>query len=303
MAQIGVIILLALVCAALGVRLYAMERDLRAAKEQLREREQTGSTARIDLKVPHPAAEELLWEVNRLLERHQEEQAEFRRREEDLHRQISNVSHDLRTPLTSILGYLQLLEEEALTEAERGEYLAVIHGRARTLQTLVASFYDLSRIEGGEYALTREPVDLYAVLSELLAEFYGDFEASGLTVEVELAENLPPVWGDRQAVVRVFSNLIGNALSHGKGTLSICLTGAGQGIRTSFTNGAAGLKEEDVAHVFDRFYTADRNRTGGSTGLGLAIVKALVEQMGHTVRAELEDGRFTVSIGWKLISQ
>lgn len=302
MVQIGVILLLALVCAVLGVRLYAMERDLRAAKEQMQERELTGSTVRIDLKVPHPAAEELLGEMNRLLERRQAEQTECRRREEAQRRQIANVSHDLRTPLTSILGYLQLLEDETLTEAERREYLTVVEGRARTLQTLIASFYDLSRIEGGEYALTREPVDLYTVLSELLAEFYGDFESSGLAVEVDLAENLPPVWGDRGAVVRVFTNLIGNALNHGTGELSIRLARSGTGVRASFTNGVDGLKEEDMEHVFDRFYTADRNRTGGSTGLGLAIVKALVEQMGHTVRAELADGQFTVSIGWKIAS-
>ena len=297
--QIAVIVILALLCAALALRLHAMERDLRGAVEQLRERERSGSTARVGLKAPHPAAEQLLLEVNRLLELRQAERSEFHRREEALRRQIANVSHDLRTPLTPILGYLQLLAGEELGEAERREYLAIVEGRARTLQTLIAAFYDLSRIEGGEYPLVREQVDLYGVLSELLAEFYEDFENSGFAVEVELAQGLPPVWGDRAAVVRVFSNLIGNALNHGKYSVSICMERGEEGIRTTFTNGAPELTQDDLAHVFDRFYTGDKPRTGGSTGLGLAIVKALVEQMGHTVWAALEDGRFTVGILWK----
>ena len=294
-----IVILLVLVCVVLALRLDAMERDLRSARLQLKERAGSGSTARLGLRAPHPAAEELLTEVNALMELRQEEKAEYRRREEAIRRQIANVSHDLRTPLTSILGYLQLLEDESLPKEERQKYLDIVKGRARTLQTLITSFYDLSRIEGGEYPLTEEKVDLYGVLSELLAEFYDDLQEAGLCVETALAEGLPPVWGDRAAVTRVFTNLVGNALNHGAWNLSIRLEPAGDRVRTVFSNGAPGMKEADVARVFDRFYTADLTRSAGGTGLGLAIVKALTEQMGHTVTASLEEGRFTVEIIWK----
>ena len=292
-------ILLVLVCVVLALRLDSMERDLREARLQLKERAESGSTARLGLAAPHPAAEELLTEVNALLELRQDEKAEYRRREEALRRQIANISHDLRTPLTSILGYLQLLEDENLPQEERQKYLEIVEGRARTLQTLITSFYDLSRIEGGEYPLTREKVDLHSILSELLAEFYDDLQNAGLQMEASLAEGLFPVWGDRAAVTRIFTNLIGNALNHGAWELSIRLEGTGEGVRTVFSNGAPGMKEEDVARVFDRFYTADLTRSSGGTGLGLAIVKTLTEQMGHTVTASLENGRFTVDILWK----
>ena len=298
--QIAVIVILALLCAALALRLHAMERDLRGAVEQLRERERSGSTARVGLKAPHPAAEELLLEVNRLLELRQAERSEFHRREEALRRQIANVSHDLRTPLTSILGYLQLLAGEELSEAERREYLAIVEGRARTLQTLIATFYDLSRIEGGEYPLELQSVDLRRSLEPLLAGFYEDFEQAGFQVTVELMESPPAVSADPGAVTRILTNLIGNALKHGSKTLDIRLYQEGQTLVTAFSNDAPELTQEDLPRVFERFYTADQMRTGQNTGLGLAIVKALSEQMGHTAFAELKDGVFTVGVRWKL---
>lgn len=300
MVYVAAIVVLAIICAGLIVRGYTMRRALRLVKSQLRDREVTGSTARIGLKTPQSEMESLLEEINLLLERGQAERVDYRLREEALREQIANVSHDLRTPLTSILGYLQLLEGEGLSGEERQEYLAVIEGRARTLQTLITSFYDLSRIEGGEYPMERERLDLYHILSELLAEFYGDFESSGLTVDVALQEGLPLVWGDRGSAVRVFTNLIGNALKYGRGTLSISMERTQGGISTRFTNDAPDLVEADVAHIFERFYTADKTRTGGSSGLGMAIIKGLTEQMGHQVRSELKDGRFTVEMIWKM---
>ena len=218
--------------------------------------------------------------------------------ETHLRQQIANVSHDLRTPLTSILGYLQLLEGEGLSPEKKGEYLAVIEGRARTLQTFIAAFYDLSRIEGGELPLEREQVDLRRALSDQLAASYGQIEEAGLDMEVELADGLPPVWADSGAVTRIFSNLLTNALRHGKDALSVRLYRAGNVIVSAFSNRAEGLTAEDAAHVFERFYTADKMRTGQSTGLGLAIVKALAERMGHTTAARWEDGVFTIEVRW-----
>ena len=294
-----VVTVLALVCLALGVRGWALERALRGAARQLEGLEKSGSTARILMRSPNRSAEELVAAVNRLLEGRQADEAAFRAREGELRRQIANISHDLRTPLTSILGYLQLLEDPNLDEAERASYLQVVQGRARALQDLITSFYDLSRLEGGEFPLTREPVDLRQSLSGLLAAFYSDLTEAGLDVQVDLEEGLPPVQADPGAVLRIFTNLIRNALDHGAGRLEVGLHRAGSEVVSTFTNDAPGMDQADVDHVFDRFYTADKMRTGRNTGLGLAIVKTLALQMGHIPQASLEDGRFTVGIRWK----
>jgi len=270
---------------------------LRRAAQQLEQLRQH-AVGRLRLSSPDAALEPLLAQVNALLDHHEGETRALRAQEEGLRHQIANISHDLRTPLTSILGYLQLLEDEKLSREERVEYLKVIENRAQTLQTLITSFYDLSRIEGGEYPLQQEPVDLGRELGDLLVGVYSELE--GAPVHVELEENLPPVRGDRNAVVRVLSNLLGNAMKHSDQGLAVRLYREGDAIVTSFANPAPALRQEDMPHIFDRFYTADQMRTGQNTGLGLAIVKALVDQMGHSVWAKLEDGIFTIGVRWKL---
>ena len=294
------ILVLLLVCAVLIGRQVTLEKGLRRAARRMREQMADETTVRLALPCPSAGAEELLVCLNQLLELRQEERVQYRRKEQALRQQIANVSHDLRTPLTSILGYLQLLEGDGLSPEKRTEYLAVIEARARTLQVFIATFYDLSRIEGGELPLEREKVDLGRALSDQLAASYEQIEESGLVMEVAIDSNLPPVWADSGAVTRIFSNLLTNALRHGKDSLSIRLYQEGSAIVSAFSNRAEDLTSEDAAHVFERFYTADKMRTGQSTGLGLAIVKALAERMGHTTAARWGDGVFTIEVWWSV---
>lgn len=289
--------LLAILCAILLFRLFTLEKDLRSGARQLKERRETAGGAPLRLAAPNASAEALLAEINALLRQGEDERSAFREREKALREQIANVSHDLRTPLTSIRGYLQLMEDESLSAEERRSCLAVVEERSRVLQDLIAAFYDLSRLEAGEYTVVREKVDLREVLSELLAAFYSDLEAK-FQVEVDLPEGLPPVWGDRAALTRVYANLIRNALDHGEGTLSIAAYETPEGVETRFVNGGE-VREEDLPHVFDRFFTSDQTRSGRNTGLGLAIVKALTDRMGGGVRAEREGDGFAVVLTWK----
>lgn len=290
--------LLTVLCAALLLRLVTLEKDLRAGARQLKERRETASGAPLRMVAPNASAEELLAEVNALLRQGEDERAGFRGREKALRQQIANVSHDLRTPLTSIRGYLQLMEDETLSDEERKRCFAVVEERARVLQDLIAAFYDLSRLEAGEYTVVREKVDLREVLSELLAAFYSDLEAK-FRVEVDLPEALPAVWGDRAALTRVYANLIRNALDHGEGTLIITARETEDGVETRFVNGGCRVGEAEINQVFDRFFTSDQTRSGRNTGLGLAIVKALADRMGGSVRAERDGGDFAVILRWK----
>ena len=150
----------------------------------------------------------------------------------------------------------------------------------------------------GEYLLQREKVDLYASLSGLLAAFYNDFTDRGFDMEVELAEGLPQVWADAGAVLRIFTNLIRNALEHGEGRMEIRLYQEGGQVVSRFSNETHALTAEDVPHVFDRFFTSDKMRTGRNTGLGLAIVKALAGQMDCRAEAALEGDMFAITLRW-----
>lgn len=292
------VILLTVLCVFLLLRIYALERNLRQGASQLKNRKAEGSAAPLRLAAPNPAAEELMAQVNGLLREMEDQRSDFRNREQALRRQIANVSHDLRTPLTSILGYLQLLEKEELSPEERREYLSTIESRARVLQGLITSFYDLSRLEAGEYPILREKVDLREVLGELLAAYYDELEAH-FDVTVDLPEDLPQVWGDRAAMTRVYSNLLRNAMEHGSGTLSISAWSGNGEVSVRVSNGGAELTDEDLPHVFDRFYTTDKTRSGRNTGLGLAIVKALAYQMEGRAEAELTGDQFSIILYWK----
>ncbi len=294
----AIIVVLLLACVVLANALASLERGMRRAKEQIRAQMAGESGVRLSLPCPNAAAEDLFQTVNALMELCQAERADARRREQELRRQIADVSHDLRTPLTSILGYLQLLEDEDLPPARRAEYLAVIQGRAATLQSLITSFYDLSRAEGGQWELAREPVDLARVVGDQLAAAYEQLEDAGLRVEAELPGDLPRIWGDPKAVTRVVSNLLTNVLRHGSDHLSVRLSREGERVVSRFANAAPDMPAGDAPRVFERFYTGDRTRSGQNTGLGLAIVKALCERMGAQVSAALVDGEFIIRVAW-----
>lgn len=296
--MLAALVVLALICLGMGGWIWTQRRALSAAARQLRVLEEENRTAQLCLEVPNRAAEELLDGVNRLLELRQADQAAYRAREQAIRRQISNISHDLRTPLTSILGYLQLLEGDSLTPEERQEYLTVVERRARSLQGLITGFYDLSRLEGDEYPLRRERVDVSAILSGLLAEFYNDFTDQGFQVSVELEEGVPPVIADPDGVTRIFINLLRNALDHGRDSMQVRLFREEGHVVAQVSNTTSELEEGDVPHVFDRFFTSDKMRTGRNTGLGLAIVKALAQRMGCQVTARLEEDWFTLRVIW-----
>ena len=294
----AIILLLALVCAALLGYIAVLNRGFREARERLEQHLAGETTARLDTPCPNAAAEGLLRTVNTLLDWRLVDRASYRKMEEDLRRQIADVSHDLRTPLTSILGYVQLLEDDNLTAEQRGEYLAVVESRALTLKSLITSFYDLSRLEGGQWELEREALDLSRIVQDQLASAYETLEQAGLEPTVDIEPDLPSVWGDQKATVRVVSNLLTNALTHGGPPLEIRLGRERGQVVLTLTNAAPGMTEEEAGRVFERFYTSDPARSGRSTGLGLAIVHALMERMGGTATASLESGRFTLRVAW-----
>lgn len=173
--EVLIIVLLLLLSAALAFRLILLQLGIKKTAKEVRS---VNGNARLRMSAPEKSMEELLTAINSLLELRQNEQTESAAKELALRRQIANVSHDLRTPLTSILGYLQLLDSAALSQQERQEYLQIVKERAKSLQELITAFYDLSRLEGGNYPLVREPVSLYTVLTGILADYYSDFELS-----------------------------------------------------------------------------------------------------------------------------
>lgn len=294
--------LAALAAVVFGVLYFWLRRSLKETAKALREIEDADASRRLRLPTPDRNMEELTRQVNRLLEEKQQAETAHRRAEQERRGEIANISHDLRTPLTSILGYLQLAQGDCSPE-ERQEYLEVAESRAKALQTLLTGFYDLSRLGADGYPLKMEAVRPGEVLCQLAADYYADFTAAEVEPRMEIPSDLPAVWADPGGMTRVFGNLMQNAMKHGGRTLWIAGRRQGDGVVIDFRNEAPGLTQEECGRLFDRFFTADRMRTGKNTGLGLAIVKALCEKMEGTVSAQLAEGMLTISTRWRVYPQ
>lgn len=274
---------------ALSWKLCAMRRSADALREQISRWLADDTNAQLRFPGRDRTMRRLAAELNRQLLELRKARLQYRSGNQELHEAITNISHDLRTPLTAICGYLELLEQEETSDAVR-QYLAVISERAEALTQLTEELFRYSVIlSTREYR--EEPVDLKAALEESLAAFYAALTRQGITPTVQMPEERVVRLLDRTALLRVFSNLLQNAIKYSDGDLDMTLTATG---KITFSNHAAKLNEVQVGRLFDRFYTVEAARN--STGLGLSIARTLVEQMHGTISARYEDDKLYIDI-------
>lgn len=204
---------------------------------------------------------------------------------------VAGISHDLRTPLTAILGYLDLLEQEELGENAR-RYLTVIQDRTQLLKQLIEEFFRYALIRTSEAeAVQKEPLDLNQVLESSIAAFYAVLKERRITPVIHMPEKKVLRTLDRSSLTRVFSNLLSNAVKYSDGDLEITLSETGE---IAFSNTASRLSGIEVKRLFDRFYTAQT--ADNATGLGLAIARTLVQQMGGEIWADFTGKRLTIRL-------
>ena len=285
-----------LICAALAVlalvlllRLYLLQRSLDDITGQLGERLSSDTNNPIFLPTRDLHARRLAAELNVQLKELRRLRQRYEDGDRELKEAVTNVSHDLRTPLTAICGYLELLEKGEKTP-DQARYLALIGGRTEAMKRLTEELFRYSIAASMEDELTLEPVDLNGAVEEAVASLYGALVEAGITPAVSLPEGRVVRELDRNALARVLGNLLSNALKYSAGDLEVTLAPDGT---VTLSNAADGLDEVRVGRLFDRFYTVETGR--GSTGLGLSIARALTERMGGTIAAWYEGGRLWVS--------
>lgn len=269
---------------------------------ELKKLNREGKIEKLRLSLPNKNIENLVVEINTLIDDKRKMENIYKEKDMELREAIANMSHDLRTPLTSIMGYVYLLNDDKLDKEERKEYLKIIEKRSLVLNDLITNFYGLSRIQADQYEIKFEPVNLELVLGEIIAAFYETLDYKFGEPEINIEEGLGPVLGDKQALNRIFTNLIENIIKHGEGEVKISLKKKNKYIVMEFSNKAEELESEDVNRIFEKFFTKDRMRTGQNTGLGLAIVKVLVEKQGQKIEAKKVGNRLVINIIWSLES-
>lgn len=272
------------------------KREFRRINKQITEN--VDEYANIKTKSVDKDIENLVESINLIFDSRQKIVAEKNKNEEKIRQSISNMSHDLRTPLTSIMGYLQMIKSEKSSEADKKEYMDIVEKRTKSLQQLISSFYDLSRMEGNEYNFNYKKVNLSSILCENIAVFYNDFRNNNIEPIIEIDENVKDIISDDGAINRIFSNLITNMIKHGENFVKITLRQENDVIITEFINKATRLTQENVDKLFDRFYTVDNSRSDKNTGLGLYITRIMVEKLGHSISSKIDNGYLIIEIIW-----
>ncbi len=209
---------------------------------------------------------------------------------------ITSVSHDLRTPLTTADGYIQMLMSEDLSEEDREKYLAIVKERQNTVKKLLDQLFEYAIIEAGDIIFEMEQIDANKILKETLTMYYDDFIAKKQEPYVLIPDKKCIVLGDKDGVARVFSNIIYNSLVHGKHSYSITYNYENKGHEFVFANSSEEMIKEELENIFERFYTTDKSRNKKTTGLGLSIAKQIVEKMKGKIRAEYEDGILSIKV-------
>lgn len=285
--MVVLVVILALLWLLTLAYLVVVLRQITAVRRQLERSLVEDSHAAVTLSLVVPQLEELAARVNDTVRQAREASTRTRREERRIRSFIADISHDLRTPLTTVRGYLQLLERTELDAGQR-EQLAVAHRQTRELAALVDRLYEYAYLLDAEPVLEREQVDVGVLVGECLLGMTAPIEQAGLEVFFDPPTG-PVAVTDREKLTRIVQNLLRNAVQHGRYHLLIAVSSAADVVTVQVSNGTEAGTELDAARLFDRFYTADRSRSGRTSGLGLSIVRVLAEQLGGEVAAA-QDG-------------
>lgn len=238
---------------------------------------------------------ELLKQINRILEDRQIRKAEFAGSQMQAKRMLSNISHDIRTPLTVILGYLEIMqaqsEIEDKTEKERN-MLMKVKKKAQEMMNLINQFFSLAKLEAGDTELKLCCLDINEICRACILDYYQILTEKEFTVDISLLDHKGSVYADEAAVKRILTNLITNAIRYGRDGKYIGLTieEKEDQIQIQVSDRGHGIRQDQKAHVFDRLYTMDdsRNKNIEGNGLGLTIARNLAVSMGGDITVESE---------------
>ncbi len=293
------IILAGLIILALLFRLFMLKSNIRQMKEELKNTRDESYNRQIKMMLTDKDLEALGTEINKCLDYQKHMKMESEKNKRQLEQSISDIAHDLRTPLTVVKGNLQMLEKEELSEKGR-EYLSINRNKAETLKGMVDEFFELSVLESDSKPVELCKLDIITFLSEFIIENEALINEHELTPEITFPEKAVFAQANKAMLTRVFSNLMGNIFKYAKESFKLTVSeeasdsslNPGNDIcRISISNHVNDPDSIDIEHIFDRTYRADKARSDGSAGLGLYIAKLLIEKQKGIITAQLSDSQ------------
>ncbi|MCC8022433.1 MAG: HAMP domain-containing histidine kinase [Clostridiales bacterium] len=275
-------------CVSAGL-LLSYRRQIRSLTQDLSFLAQHDSNLQMNSRTGMKSLHQLEEAINALLRQHRDAQNTARRRDAQIRDTITSLSHDIRTPLTSLDGYFQLLAESGDAQ-EQARYTEIIRSRIASLNTMLEELFTYTKLQHNDYRLELEPVNVSQLLMETAFSFYEEFQAKKIVPEFQIPETPCTMLCSPQAMKHVFQNILKNVLEHGRERLSVTLEERDGNVAMHFRNLCAEDEEPAQAEqLFERFYKGDRARgKRSSTGLGLYITKELTQRMGGTISARIE---------------
>ena len=282
--------ILAIIIILLLIKVYIMKKAVREITEDYIKKVKNDTNTQLRISSCDKDIRNLANSINSDLEEMRKERLKYESGNNELKVAITNISHDIRTPLTAIYGYLDMLEKTN-DEAKKQDYIKIMKDRANMMKSLTEELFNYSILVANEDIVANEEVYINKLLEETIVSFYPELLKKNITPNVNITNNKIIKLANRDALQRVFSNLLNNACKYSDGNLEIDLDD--DGIIT-FSNKASKLTSVEVEKLFNRFYTVEVARH--STGLGLSISKTFIEKMGGKIDAKLIDGNLVIKI-------
>lgn len=287
-----------ILCIILGIStiisltsLFVVDSDIKKINRQINYKNKNDSHFDISIQSRHSSIKELQTKIHELYENIQNTEEIALKKEKEMQTLMLGISHDIRTPLTSIKGYLKLIQE-SYQEDEKKKYFEIIEYRLETLSSMLEDLFLHSKITDTEYEVTIEKIELFPIICQVLASFYYDFENKNIEPIIHFSHKHLWVMANQELLIRMIQNLISNSLKHGYDYFEIKETEN----YIQFINRINNHHQINPERLFDRFYKSDLSRHQDSTGLGLSIVKKIVDIHGWDITASIENQNLYITI-------
>lgn len=276
-----------------GYMLWKYQRQVRDICRQLSFLMKNDSNMLITGEMGSGGLKDLMEILNELLMRRKKEYKKYREKEQMISDTYTNLSHDIRTPLTSLDGYFQLLEQCDDAE-EQKHYMDIIQERIHSLKEMLEELFLFTKLKNENYHMETEQCCINQILKQTIFSYYDEWTAKGITPDIHITDQLLYVEGNEAALQRIFQNVLKNALDHGAKGIGLSLEEKDGNSIIRIWNEVCNAERIDPDKVFERFYKADEARSRTSSGLGLSIAKELTQKMQGEISAKLDGDRFCI---------
>ena len=294
---LGILFFLALLFGMICMgKLLGVKRQLQDMTDALNDIEAGNGNRRI-LAVDNELTADLSYKMNEIVTRYEEQLSGLRAADETNRQLMTSLSHDVRTPLTTLIGYLDASHRGIVTGKEREDYLEIARHKAHDLKDYIDVLFDWFKLNSSEFALSIERVELAEITRNVLKDWIPIFEENHLDYEINIPERPLFAKVDLDGYARIINNLVQNVITHSRATqIKIKMTQEGKKIEIRITDNGIGIEKADLPHIFERLYKCDKGRSDKGSGLGLSIVRQMVEKMDGKITAQSEPNRYTAFI-------